>query len=81
MAERFNLDEWARLGLGVSVLPESRLADPAGHRPLSDDGHNVEIFYEAVWDPRSLLADDLLTLAETLAARARPGHQDDTMHA
>src|SRR5919112_457828 len=64
------LDEWARLGLGVSILPESRLADPhSSSRPLSDGGEEVEIFYEAVWDPRSVLANDLLSLAETLAAR------------
>jgi DNA-binding transcriptional LysR family regulator len=68
------LDEWARLGLGVSILPESRLANAESPlRPLKSGGEDVEIFYEAVWDPRSVLAEDLLTLAEALAARPRNG--------
>ncbi|MBM2619405.1 hypothetical protein JIG36_28015 [Actinoplanes sp. LDG1-06] len=38
------------------------------HRPLHDEGHEVEIFYTAVWDPRSPQAPELEQLAERLAA-------------
>ncbi|PSK66616.1 putative hydrogen peroxide-inducible genes activator [Micromonospora sp. MH33] len=62
------LEEWAQLGLGSAVLPESKLADPnAKRRPLHDEGHEVEIFYAAVWDPRSPQAPELETLADRLA--------------
>jgi DNA-binding transcriptional LysR family regulator len=58
------LEEWSNLGLGSAVIPESKLAGlQARHRPLVEDGVEVEIFYEAVWDPRSPLAADLESLA------------------
>ncbi|GER23887.1 LysR family transcriptional regulator [Zafaria cholistanensis] len=61
------LEEWANLGLGSAVVPRSKLASPeAPHRPLLDSGQEVEIFYEAVWDPKSPLASDLAILAEQL---------------
>ncbi|MFG3715009.1 LysR family transcriptional regulator [Micromonospora sp. NPDC049460] len=62
------LEEWANLGLGSAMIPQSKLATPdARHRPLLDEGTEVEIFYEAVWDPNSALAPDLRILADRLA--------------
>ncbi|MEW2005913.1 LysR family transcriptional regulator [Microbacterium sp. NPDC079208] len=62
------LEEWAKLGLGTAVIPRSKLASPdAPHRPLRERGMDVEIFYEAVWDPSSPLADDLAELTAALS--------------
>ncbi|ROR96295.1 DNA-binding transcriptional LysR family regulator [Salana multivorans] len=64
------LEQWAGLGFGAALLPLSKLSSPdAPHRPLLDGGVEVEIFYEAVWDPGSGLAPDLCALADQLAAR------------
>lgn len=61
------LEEWARLGLGTVVIPESKLATPsAPHRLLRTEGIEVEIFYEAVWDPASKLSSDLEILTAHL---------------
>lgn len=63
------LEEWANLGIGSAVVPLSKLTSPTTpHRPLRADGEQVEIFYQAVWDPRSPLADDLHRLADRLSA-------------
>jgi hypothetical protein len=65
------LEEWSNLGLGSAVIPRSKLAGPdTRHRPLVEDGVEVEIFYEAVWDPHSPLAGDVEVLAGRLANRA-----------
>ena len=62
------LEEWSNLGLGSAVIPRSKLANvSAPHRPLVEDGMDVEIFYEAVWDPHSQLAADLHLLADQMA--------------
>lgn len=62
------LEEWANLGLGSALVPLSKLTSVnTHHRPLRVDGHEVEIFYEAVWDPNSPLASDLEILASRLA--------------
>ncbi|WP_426988208.1 LysR family transcriptional regulator [Pseudarthrobacter sp. Y6] len=61
------LEEWANLGLGSAIVPRSKLVSPdAKHRPIFDGGQELEIFYEAVWDPDSLLAHDLAILADRL---------------
>lgn len=63
------LEQWADLGLGTALLPQSKLTNPDSiRRPLLDDNHEVEIFYEAVWDPRSPLAADLADLVEHVGA-------------
>ncbi|KHL04059.1 LysR family transcriptional regulator [Sinomonas humi] len=63
------LEQWADLGLGTALLPQSKLTvQSTVHRELIDDDHAVEIFYEAVWDPGSPLASGLAELAEQLAA-------------
>jgi DNA-binding transcriptional LysR family regulator len=62
------LEEWSNLGLGSAVIPRSKLAGlDARHRPLVEDGVEVEIFYEAVWDPHSPSAADLEVLAGRMA--------------
>ncbi|MGW4334868.1 LysR family transcriptional regulator [Rhodococcus koreensis] len=62
------LEQWANLGLGSAILPRSKLTSPdAHHRPLLEDGNEVEIFYEAVWHPGSALAADLAALADRIA--------------
>src|SRR5918997_30121 len=67
------LEEWANLGLGSAMIPRSKLAAPdAKHRPLAEDGLEVEIFYEAVWDPNSALAADLRTLVDDLTHASNP---------
>jgi DNA-binding transcriptional LysR family regulator len=54
------LEDWADLGLGVSVLPRSRLrAAESPHRLLHDGHSEVEIFYEMVWSPSSPIAEVL----------------------
>lgn len=62
------LEEWANLGLGSAMLPESRLTEPdTCHRlVLDEEGQVVEVFYEAVWDPASSTAEELRVLADRL---------------
>lgn len=62
------LEEWASLGLGSAMLPESKLSERnVAHRlMLDEEGCVVEIFYEAVWDPNSALAPALADLANRL---------------
>ncbi|WP_336642947.1 hypothetical protein [Microbacterium sp. MMO-113] len=65
------LEEWAKLGLGNAVIARSKLASPdAPHRPLSEHGMDLEIFYEAVWDASSPLTDDLADLTAVLSLDA-----------
>ncbi|GAB2563761.1 LysR family transcriptional regulator [Leucobacter ruminantium] len=59
------LEEWSTLGLGAALLPISRVTD-AGHRRVVDDGTDVEIFYEAVWDPSSRMATEFEELVGLL---------------
>lgn len=62
------LEEWSSLGLGSAVIPQSKLAGPGtAHRKLVDDGLEIEIFYEAVWDVRSPLSADLEALTDRMA--------------
>lgn len=62
------LEQWAGLGLGSAILPKSRIMSPdtAHYRALLEDGHEVEIFYEAVWHPRSPIAGVIECLAASL---------------
>lgn len=61
------LEEWCTLGLGDALLPISRVTD--GHyRRVTDGGTDVEIFYEAVWSPGSLLATELSELVGLLSS-------------
>ncbi|MFC8511812.1 LysR family transcriptional regulator [Streptomyces sp. NPDC057257] len=54
------LDEWARMGVGAALLPQSKITNDHGSsRPLVRAGTPVEIAYEAVWDNSTPLAADL----------------------
>ncbi|MCZ2525516.1 hypothetical protein [Streptomyces sp. HB2AG] len=63
------LEEWAGLGLGSAMIPQSGLISPAvPHRPLLNEGREVQISFEAVWNPGSALHTDLTLLAQALDA-------------
>lgn len=62
------LEEWASLGMGQAILPESKLTVSAGRTSrLCDEGNTVEIFYEAIWDPRSPMIGIIVPLVEAIA--------------
>ncbi|MFF9772714.1 LysR family transcriptional regulator [Streptomyces sp. NPDC013978] len=66
------LEDWTRLGLGSALVPRSKLTSPdVCHRPLLDEGREVQISFEAVWSGDSPLGPDLLRLADSLAAARR----------
>lgn len=63
------LEDWTQLGLGAAMIPRSKLTSPdVPHRPLVDEGREVQISFEAVWSAESPLGADLLRLADGLAA-------------
>ncbi|MGW1209053.1 LysR family transcriptional regulator [Streptomyces sp. NPDC002499] len=63
------LEDWTKLGLGSAMVPRSKLTSPdVPHRPLMDQGREVQISFEAVWSADSPLGVDLLRLADSLAA-------------
>lgn len=63
------LEQWANLGLGVALLPESTLeSSSSAHRRLLEGGRPVEIFYEAVWRRDSALSADLAELVGAITA-------------
>ncbi|MGW2173372.1 LysR family transcriptional regulator [Streptomyces sp. NPDC001705] len=63
------LEDWTQLGLGSAMVPRSKLTSPdAPHRPLLNDGREVQISFEAVWNADTPLASDLGRLADSLAA-------------
>ncbi|QOV33226.1 LysR family transcriptional regulator [Streptomyces ferrugineus] len=70
------LDEWARMGVGAALLPQSKTThDQGSSRPLVRAGTPVEIAYEAVWDNSTPLAADLedFVAALTQLADEAPG--------
>ncbi|MFJ8856523.1 LysR family transcriptional regulator [Streptomyces sp. NPDC102437] len=68
------LEEWTKLGLGSALVPRSKLTSPTvPHRPLMDDGREVQISFEAVWSADSSLGADLAHLSGVLAA-SRTAH-------
>ncbi|RCG20402.1 LysR family transcriptional regulator [Streptomyces reniochalinae] len=67
------LEEWAGLGLGSAMLPQSRLTSPTvPRRSLLNEGREVQISFEAVWTPESALREDLTLLAQALGASSKP---------
>ena len=63
------LEEWAALGIGAAILPQSRLT--AGHRmayPIVDKaGQPVTIGFEAVWPRKDAQAPHLALFSQHLA--------------
>ena len=63
------LEDWARLGLGSAVLPQSKLhQSEANVRPLTSAGRAVEIAYEAVWSAQSPCAADIEAVVTIVTA-------------
>lgn len=68
------LEEWADLGLGVAVLPRSKLRGPESpHRPLREGRSETEIFYEMVWAPASPMLEDFRLVADSVLCPAPVG--------
>ncbi|WP_262698535.1 MULTISPECIES: LysR family transcriptional regulator [Streptomyces] len=66
------LEDWTKLGLGSAMIPRSKLTSPGvRHRPLVDEGREVQISFEAVWSGDSPLGADLRRVADSLAAARR----------
>ena len=58
-----SLEDWARLGLGGALLPQSKFGTDEPTHPLLDGGHPVQIRYEACWfahSPRATAIEALL---------------------
>lgn len=73
------LEEWARVGVGSAILPESKLSAPGlGHPIVLGNGHRASIRYEAVWLPKTAPAPHLRDLTQHLksagAALAQKEH-------
>ncbi|MGW1711515.1 LysR family transcriptional regulator [Streptomyces sp. NPDC002206] len=61
------VDEWAAIGLGAALLPQSKIThEHTSCRPLLQAGEPVEIAYEAVWDCDTPLGADLEELIAAL---------------
>lgn len=72
------VSEWAKLGLGSGILPQSKIAqDRSGHQsiPIMKDGLPVEIEYWALGKPNTVPPELFAELWETLqAARVKQRH-------
>jgi DNA-binding transcriptional LysR family regulator len=66
------LEEWSKIGLGSALMPESKVngADTARRHVIDEEGHLLEIFYEAVWNPHSMFDDDLRSVSDRLGTTA-----------
>ncbi|GAA4664329.1 LysR family transcriptional regulator [Gordonia humi] len=61
------LEEWANLGLGSAMIPESKLASSTTRRRrVHDDNGEVEIFYAAIWDPSTAKSAELRSVVDLL---------------
>jgi DNA-binding transcriptional LysR family regulator len=68
------LEEWARLGLGAALLPQSKISSSDSCRPLVRAGRPVEITYEAVWPRTSTVGSDVADLVEAMAGQQPVAH-------
>jgi DNA-binding transcriptional LysR family regulator len=59
------LEEWAELGIGGAVLPESRIRS-APSTPLVEGGRPVRIVYEVVWRKDHIVSDHGLAFVQYL---------------
>lgn len=61
------LEEWAGVGVGSAVLPESKLSSPGlGHPIVLGNGHRATIPYEAVWMASTAPAPHVRALTQHL---------------
>lgn len=66
------LEEWSKIGLGSALMPESKVSgtDTARRHVIDEEGHILEIFYEAVWNPHSVHDVALRSVSDRLGATA-----------
>lgn len=63
------LEKWARLGIGVTLLPASKVTDPDFARPIDDGkGTCVMIGFEAIWAEAQEARSSFGTMRNLLAA-------------
>lgn len=61
------LEEWARVGIGSAILPQSKLSSPDLGRPIVlGNGHPAVIRFEALWSPITTKAPHVDALARHL---------------
>jgi LysR family transcriptional regulator, hydrogen peroxide-inducible genes activator len=61
------LEEWARVGIGSAILPQSKLSSPdLGHPIVLGNGHPAVIRFEALWSPATAKAPHVQALARHL---------------
>lgn len=61
------LEEWARVGVGSAILPESKLSRSGlGHPIVLGNGHRATIRFEAIWSPSVAPAPHLQALTQHL---------------
>ncbi|MEJ6550422.1 LysR family transcriptional regulator [Corynebacterium sp. USCH3] len=71
------LPGWADKGMGAVVLPERHVRDGMpSRRIVREDGTQVEMFYELVWDPGSASAVYLDSLAKFLVSVSPWSHKN-----
>ncbi len=64
------MENWAALGFGIALLPASQVSPTCRDaRPLYESGHEVEIFYEAVWNPLSPLRQEVSTAISRISKK------------
>lgn len=62
------LEEWARVGIGSAILPQSKLSTPDLGRPIVlGNGHPAVIRFEAIWSAAASQAPHVQALARHLA--------------
>jgi DNA-binding transcriptional LysR family regulator len=66
------LEKWAQLGIGVALLPASKVADLSRARPLGDTtGAAVSIEFHACWKPSVELRPSFRSVMKALIADSR----------
>lgn len=63
------LEDWSQMGLGSALLPQSKVSTSSSTASaVYDQGAPVEIFYEVIWDPTSVLAKEFRALVTQLSS-------------
>lgn len=67
------LEKWAQLGIGIALLPASKVADLSRARPLGDmTGAAVSIGFHACWKPSAELRPSFGSVMKALMADGQP---------
>ena len=68
------LEKWARMGIGVTLLPGSQISDPTHARPVVlSDGSAALITFDAPWAPRQEARPSFGSMTACLS-QADPNH-------